>query len=453
MSQVGKRGLSTTVLDELKHYPNTRISILPNGIRVATERSEGESATVGVHINAGSRYEPEAKNGVAHFLEHLMFKGTNRRSRVQLETEIENIGATVNAYTSREQTVYYAKVQRDDVNQGLDILSDMMLNSKLEPSAVENERGVILREMEEIEKNMMEVSFDRLHHTAYRGSSLARTILGPVENIKTITAEDVRDYVREHYTGGRIVISAAGQIDHDQLVATAEKLFASVPPTGPRGVPTPHAEFIGSDIIVREDDMPIAHIAYAFETAGWTDPDYYTLVVLQFLVDSYAKSAYGMNFATSPIVQKIATEDCAETMTPFHTCYSDTGLFGMYLTADATDLSKLMSVVPVQFIRMVYNLTPVQLEEAKNKAKLATLNTLDNTTSRADEVGRQVLTLGRRMHPYEAIKRIDAIDIIAVQNCLRRFFYDRDHALAATGPVFELPDYNRIRARSYLHML
>lgn len=448
------RSLTTSLNSAVSRYPQTRVSTLQNGIRVASETVDGDAATVGVFIDAGSRFETEENNGVAHFLEHMMFKGTNKRSRHQLESEIENLGATLNAYTSRESTVYYCKVQKPDVNQTLDILSDMMLNSKIADEAVHAERHTILREAEEISGNMQEVIFDRLHETAYRGSSMARTILGSSENIQRITSRDISRYVRQHYTGPRIVIAGAGGVQHEALVASAEKFFSSVPAVSSVGrVVRPPADFVGSDILVRDDDMPYAHIAYGFETAGARDKDYYSLVVLQYLIDSFNVNAMGGEYLTSPIAGKVARENLAQSLTPFNTLYSDTGLFGMYLVADAMKLNELMHHVPQLLIQMSYNLRPEQLDEAKNKAKLAVLAQLDGSTPTCEDIGRQMITFGRRVHPIEAVARIDAIDIIQVQNVIRRFMYDKDHALAAVGPIYELPDYNFIRRRAYSNRL
>lgn len=157
---------------------------LDNKLRVASEDSGAPTATVGLWIDAGSRYETEANNGVAHFLEHMAFKGTDKRSQTDLELEIENLGAHLNAYTSREQTVFYAKCLRRDVPKALEILADIIQNSKLGETEIERERGVILREMQEVESNLQEVVFDHLHAVAYQETPLGRTILGPTENIK-----------------------------------------------------------------------------------------------------------------------------------------------------------------------------------------------------------------------------------------------------------------------------
>merc|ERR1711907_534353 len=208
---------------------STEVSTLSNGLRVASEDSGGETATVGVWIDAGSSFETDADNGSAHFLEHLSFKGTNKRSQHQLEKEIENIGGHLNAYTSREQTVYYAKVFKNDVPQAIDILSDILQNSKLDAGAIERERGVIMREMEEVMQNKEEVIFDELHATAYQGTSLGRTILGPTENIMSITRNDLEKYIQTHYTAPRMCVAGAGAVTHDQLCDLSSKAFDALP--------------------------------------------------------------------------------------------------------------------------------------------------------------------------------------------------------------------------------
>ena len=176
--------------------PATETSTLPNGLRVASQSGHGETATVGVWIDAGSRYETERNNGVAHFLEHMAFKGTHKRTRMQMEEAIENMGGHLNAYTSREQTVYYAQVFKDDVPQAMDILSDILLNSKFDEDAIVSERDVILRELREVQMQTEEVIFDCLHEVAYAGGGLGRTILGPPENIQSISKSILRSTSR-----------------------------------------------------------------------------------------------------------------------------------------------------------------------------------------------------------------------------------------------------------------
>ena len=238
--------------DYVLRAPTTDVTTLDSGLRVASETVQGsETATVGVWIDAGSRYETAANNGVAHFLEHLSFKGTSKRTQQQLEVEIENMGGHLNAYTSREQTVYFAKVFKNDLKKAVEILSDILLHSKLEEGAIERERDVILREMSEINKQQEELVLDHLHATAFQGTGLGRTILGPEENIRSLTRNDLVDYIQQHYTAPRMVIAAAGAVQHTELCDLASEYFGNVPtvPAGGLDVAMDPAIFTGSDYL------------------------------------------------------------------------------------------------------------------------------------------------------------------------------------------------------------
>ena len=223
---------------------------MDSGLRVASETIQGsETATVGVWIDAGSRYETAENNGVAHFLEHLAFKGTAKRTQQNLEVEIENMGGHLNAYTSREQTVYFAKVFKSDVGKAVEILSDVLLNSKVDEAAIDRERDVILREMTEVNKQQEELVLDHLHATAFQGTGLGRTILGPVENIRNLKRSDLMDYIQQHYTAPRMVIAGAGAVNHEELCGYASQYFGNLPTAAKDGVEVAMepAVFTGSD--------------------------------------------------------------------------------------------------------------------------------------------------------------------------------------------------------------
>merc|ERR1719238_2165339 len=301
----------------------TLVSTLPNQLRVASEGTGGETATLGMWIDTGSRYESDSSNGVAHFLEHMAFKGTSKRSQLQLETEVENMGAHLNAYTSREQTVYYAKVLKKDVPQAVELLSDILLNSTFSQAAVERERDVIMREMEEVESQTEEVVFDRLHEVAFVGTPLARTILGPEENIRSISADDIQRYVKTHYTAPRMVLAGAGAVDHDQLTDLAEKHFGGVPALAPPGYDyeVEASLFSGADVRDYNDDMAEAHWAISFEGLKWTDPDIFSLILCQSLLGTYDSKSTSGQFSSSPLAAAVAKDNLAISMQPFCTCY------------------------------------------------------------------------------------------------------------------------------------
>ena len=214
-------------------------------------------------------------------------------SQYELEVEFENMGGHLNAYTSREHTVYYAKVFKKDVGKAVTTLSDMLTAPKLDEAAIERERSVILREAEEVASQQEEVIFDLLHSTAYQDSGLGRTILGPEENIKSITRADLENYIKTHYTGPRIVVSGAGAIDHGELVKLAEKTFGGLPSAPKDGVTVASepAQFVGSWIGQRDDDLGLAHVAVAFETGGWTNPNAFPLMIMQTLLVRHCAAA------------------------------------------------------------------------------------------------------------------------------------------------------------------
>ncbi|VDQ08785.1 unnamed protein product [Trichobilharzia regenti] len=281
------------------HMPETKVTTLKsNGFRIASEDWNTPTCTIGVWVDVGSRYETESNNGVAHFLEHMAFKGTDKRSQQSLELEVENKGAHLNAYTSREMTVYYAK-------SGLKVVK---WNVK--------------------EANYQEVVFDYLHATAYQGTPLGRTILGPVENVKSLKAEDMRNFVKQNYKAPRMVLSAAG--GNWNLCELADKHFGDFPASYREGEGMPniqHCRFTGSDIRDRDDAMPLAHAALAFEGPGWSSPDTLALMVASSLHGAWDRSYGGGSNVASKLAARFFKESSVHSFQHFFTCYHDTSLW------------------------------------------------------------------------------------------------------------------------------
>jgi len=384
-------------------------------------------------------------------LEHMAFKGTSKRTQQQLEVEIENMGGHLNAYTSREQTVYFAKVFKNDVGQAVEILSDILLNSKLEESAITRERDVILREMSEVNKQHEELVLDHLHATAFQGTGLGRTILGPEANIRSLTKQDLSDYISTHYTAPRMVIAGAGAVDHNQLCDLASQHFGSLPTAPKNGVEVAMdpAVFTGSDIRVRFDSENTAHVALAFQGASWTSEYAFPLMLMQTMLGSYDRTqGLGKNVA-SQMCQNVAQHELAHAISCFNTCYKDTGLFGVYAVAPDNKLDDMMWHVMNSLVRLVHNPSDEEVERAKVNLKATMLMGLDGHSNVAEDIGRQMLTYGRRMTPAEIFSRIDAVSKDDIKATAAKFINDEDHALAAVGGIHELPDYNWIRRHSY----
>lgn len=268
------------------------------------------------------------------------------------------MGAHLNAYTSREQTVFYAKCLTEDVPKAVEILSDIIQNSKLGESEIERERGVILREMQEVETNLQEVVFDHLHASAYQGTSLGRTILGPTENIKKISKKDLLNYLKNNYGPPRFVLAGAGGVAHEQLVQLAEQHFGKM--TGPHYDEIPPlnmpCRYTGSEIRVRDDSMPLAHIAFAVEGnktnlvfffiylvffwlnvylvnkgAGWCDADNIPLMIANTLMGAWDRSQGGGSNNATNLARIAASGELCHSFQSFNTCYKVSFVFFFYL--------------------------------------------------------------------------------------------------------------------------
>nr|XP_033815513.1 mitochondrial-processing peptidase subunit beta [Geotrypetes seraphini] len=446
----GRSRATQPAAEVLLNVPETKVSVLQNGLRVASEDSGMSTCTVGLWIDAGSRYENQLNNGTAHFLEHMAFKGTKKRSQLDLELEIENMGAHLNAYTSREQTVYYAKAFSKDLPRAVEILADIIQNSTLGETEIERERGVILREMQEVETNLQEVVFDYLHATAYQHTALGRTILGPTENIKSINRNDLVEYITTHYKGPRIVLASAGGVSHGQLLDLAKYYFGELPDTYEGEMPAlPPCNFTGSEIRVRDDKMALAHIALAVEAVGWAHPDTIPLMVANTLIGNWDRSFGGGVNLSSKLAQMACHGNLCHSFQSFNTCYTDTGLWGLYMVCEPNTVEDMMHFVQREWIRLCTSVTESEVARARNLLKTNMLLQLDGSTPICEDIGRQMLCYNRRIPLPELDVRIDAVDAKTIRDVCTKYIYDKCPAVAAVGPIEQLPDYNRIQRGMY----
>uniref|UniRef100_A0A4W3K0Z9 Ubiquinol-cytochrome c reductase core protein 1 n=1 Tax=Callorhinchus milii TaxID=7868 RepID=A0A4W3K0Z9_CALMI len=399
------------------NFPETRITTLENGLRVASEETDHPTCTVGVWIDAGSRYENQKNNGVSNFLEHMIFKGTKTRSQSALEQEVESLGAHLNAYTSRENTAFYMKSLSKDLPKVVEILGDVIQNSALADSEVERERQVILQEMQELEGSLEDVVFDYLHATAFQGTPLGHTIVGPTENVKHLGRKDLAEFKNTHYKAPRMVLAASGGINHDELVSLAKKEFSGLPfKYEADAVPllTP-CRFTGSQILVRDDDLPLAHIVMAVEGARWSDPDTIPLMIASTLIGNWDRTCGGGSNPTSNLARISFENQLCHSFQSFNMCYSDTGLWGIHMVCEGMTIEDMLHFTQAEcFVDFAHN----GLHYPPSDLRLCACSP-------------------------------QAVDAKTLQEACNKYIYDRCPAIAAIGPIEQLPDYNRIRSAMY----
>lgn len=435
---------------QILQFPTTRITTLPNGLRVATESNlAAKSATVGVWIDSGSRFEKEGANGVAKFLEHMILKGKQNKA---LE-EIENIGGQLNGYTSREMTAYFANVMAKDVGKGIEILGNVLQNSDFSEDMIDSEREAIISQREEVDPHSEEAIFDHLHSTAFQYTALGRSSNGLLHNINSIAKANILDYISMNYAAHRMVIAASGAVKHEEVVDQVKKYFTKLsanPAITSQLVENEPAYFTGSEVRVVDDDIPLAKFAIAFSGASWTDPDSIALMVIQNMLGSWNKNQGGGSHMGSELVQKAAINGIAEKITAFNINYKDTGLFGVYAVAEADALDDLSHAMMQAISKLPYRASDADVTRARNQLKSTLLNRTNGMNAVVEDIGHQLLTYGRRIPYAELFARIDAVDSETVKRVANRFIFDKDVAIAGMGPIFKLPDYNWFRRRTYM---
>jgi len=260
-------------------------------------------------------------------------------------------------------------------------------------------------------------------------------------------------YIDTHYTGPRMALIGAGAVDHDELVKLAEKNFGGLSKDSKVSYKK-DVDFTGSMVHVRNDDLPLVHTAIGMRGVGWSDPNYYILLLLQVMVGSWDRSLAGGKNLISRVCGKLATDGLAHSMISFNTCYNDTGLFGAYIVGEEENMFYAMKAVVSEWTRLSVGATDFEVENAKRKLKATCLMQLDSTQAIADDIGRQTLTIGRHLSPLEVFMRIDSITTEQVRDVAKHYFYDTDPAVAAVGNITgAFPDYLAIRQWTYWNTL
>jgi processing peptidase subunit beta len=441
---------SAATYQDTLNNAETKVTSTTNKLRVATETNNSTTATVGVWVNAGSRFENAKNNGVSHFLEHMIFKGSAKRSQIDLETEVESLGMQLSAQADREQFALYAKCMSKDVHRAVEILADLIKNPTFANADVDKESGVVLRELQESENDLKTVTMDYLHAAAYQGTPLSYSILGTTQTVKWLTRNELLAFVGTHFKPPRMVLAAAGGVNHDELVTLGTKHLSNMSLTYEREIPVlSKCRFTGSEVRARYDDLPLTHVAIAIEGAPFGSRDSLVLMVASELIGSWERTYGGGANLASKLASACAQEEMCHSFESFYNQYTDTGLWGLYFVADRLTIEDMMFNVQGEWMRLCSSVTDFEVTRAKNQLKTRLLQRLDGTTSTCSDLARQVLNTGRGVSPAELDAAIDAITAQTVREVGMKYIYDKCPAVVGVGPVEALPDYNRVRGSMY----
>jgi predicted Zn-dependent peptidase len=413
-----------------------RTTTLANGFRIVTEAMPGlKSASAGIWVNAGGRHERAEQNGIAHFLEHMAFKGTMKRSALKIAEEIEDVGGYINAYTSREMTAYYARVLSADVELALDVIADIVLNPVFDPKEIETERHVILQEIGQALDTPDDIIFDWLQEVSYPDQPFGRTILGPSERVGAFQRADLTGFVHEHYGPGQMILSAAGGVDHGTIVAQAEALFGHLKPLGSGAIQP--ARFGGGERR-RVKKLEQAHFALAFEAPGYRDDAVYAAQV-------YATAMGGG--MSSRLFQKVREEKgLCYSIFAQSGAYEDTGQITIYAGTSEAEIAALTHLTLDELKRAQDDMTEAEVARARAQLKAGLLMGMESPSNRAERNARLLAIWGRVPSADEAVARIDAVTTDAVRACAGAIL-TAPSALALYGPVKGAPGIDAIKGR------
>lgn len=399
--------LATPALDpaSISGTSVARMTVLDNGLRVASCDLQLPTMTVGLWCDCGSRYETDDNNGVAHYFEHLVFKGRVNEAKYMVK-----------------------------------LLSNIVQKPTLSDLAIDRERSVIVREMEDIAQNQEETIYDYLHEIAFRGTPLGFTILGPEKIVKTIKRHSIADFVKKHYVPQRMVLAAAGGISHEDLCELGKQYFRKTDAAVPEAVGTKFQTGLKYQVV---NQMPSLHIAMACPSAEWTSPDTLPLMLASQLIGQYQRGA--VPTYTTRLVLELDKKNMVQEFKAFNTIYNDIGLWGFYVVVDEPQkypdrAKEVISTIlnEVKHMSKPGNLDTEIVERAKKSLLAQTAIQLDGTENVCEDIGRQILCYGRRIEWPEWEWRINDITVDDIQKALGHYVDSTNFAYSAIGPNCDL---------------
>lgn len=413
-----------------------RQSVLSNGIRVITDADMSlGTVSLGVWVGIGARYETPDISGISHLLEHMAFKGTSTRSATQISREIENVGGIINAYTGKDVTAYYVRLLKEDMLLGLEIIADILQNSRMFPEELEREKGVIVQEINMQNDTPDELVYDHFSKTAFPNQALGRPILGTPETVQKISSEQLSDYMHKKYTANRMIISASGAVSHELFVEMCEKLFTNV--VKKSDIEFESAHYIGGESRVLKTHEQV-NLVLGFEGCSYEDPAYYHATLAATVLGGGMSSRLFQEIREKRgLVYSIYAHNSGEL---------DTGILSVYAGTGEKEVVELMPVLCDIISELPYNITDEELARAKAQLKSRILMRVENMSTHAEGNALDLVFKGRLVPKEEILEKINSATITEVSGVAQRILKTRP-TLAVLGPIGNVMSYENICKR------
>lgn len=402
-------------------------TVLPNGLRVITEEiPHVRSVSVGFWIGVGSRHETEDLAGITHFIEHLLFKGTEGRSARQIAEAIDAVGGHLNAFTSKECTCFYARVLDDHFPTAVDLLVDLILQPRLDAGDIEKEKNVVVEEIMMYEDTPEELVHDIFSLALWPGHPLGRAVQGTSDSVRALSRAQVLEYYERYYVPENVVVAAAGNIPHERVVEEVSRRFAGRTGSGPFRAPVRPQSAQGA--VYREKEIEQVHLCLGTEGIPMGDVRIHPLHLLSNILGGGSSSR---------LFQEIREErGLAYSVYAFHNSYQDSGLAGIYLATSPASAPAALSLARTEIARIKEDgVGEEELRRNKDQIKASVVLGLENTSSRMTHLGKSELLLGRVLTPDEIIERIDRVAPEDVREIARQVWVEERVGIAAVGPA------------------
>jgi predicted Zn-dependent peptidase len=406
---------------------NFRKEVLKNGVRIVTEEiPHVRSVSLGLWVGAGSRDEDETNNGISHFIEHMLFKGTQKRTARELAEALEAVGGQLNAFTTKEYTCYYVRVLDEHLDLAIDVLSDMFFNSLLNEQDIDTERRVVLEEINMYEDSPDELIHDLFARTIWKDHVLGRPILGNINSIQGLTKDSLVKYLNRQYCPKRLVIAAAGQLSHEALVEKLQPLYEgwqqqNVTPLKPE---FPRSQ---SAIVSQQKDTEQVHLCLGGPGLRHDDDRLYTLYVLNNVLGGGVSSR---------LFQEIREQrGLAYSVYSYHSSYRDSGLVGIYAGTGPANVTQILELL-MKEVHQIRNegISDNELQRTKDQIKGGMYLGLESVSNRMTRLGRSELCYNRVIDPDEVIAKVDAIQHQDILSLARELFDSKQFSAVAIGP-------------------